>query len=258
MFFTTSDEISPHTELPTDDALCRWAARDRTTGRVFARGGAVAVAAPGLSLRDRLVVTGPAGDAIPLVRDVLAEIGRSYRPFGDRGLIDALVIAEPELRPTAGFGWMDRTGSAAVPPDGTAGWLPPDAAPGVTALLDEAFPDSYAYPGRPGADDRWAGILPPDGSGTPSAVAALAWCAPSVGLLAGIATAPAARGRGLGRQVCAFVLAEALDTHGTAALVVDDRNTPALRLYRSLGLAYRPLRAASFPPARTAPEAPAA
>jgi GNAT superfamily N-acetyltransferase len=246
MFSTTSDEIAPHTEFPTDDALSRWAAGDRTTARVFTRGAAVAVAAPGLSLRDRLVVTGPAGEAIPLVRDVLAEVGRGYRPLGDRGLIDALVMAVPELRPTAGFGWMVRTGSAAVPPDGTAGWLPAAAAAGITDLLDQAFPDSYAYPGRLGADDRWAGVLPPGGSGTPLAVAALAWCAPTVGLLAGVATAPAARGRGLGRQVCAFVLAEALAAYGTAALIVDDGNTPALRLYRSLGLAYRPLRAAAF------------
>ncbi|WP_327289003.1 GNAT family N-acetyltransferase [Streptomyces sp. NBC_01198] len=246
MFSTLSDELSAHSELPTDDALSRWAARDRSAGRVFTRGAAVAVAAPGLSLRDRLVVTGPAADAIPLVRDVLAEVGRGYRPFGDRGLVDALVVAVPGLRPTAGFGWMDRTGSAAVPPDGTAGWLPPAAAPQVGALLDRAFPDSYAYPGRPGAGDRWAGILPPGGSGTPLAVAALAWCAPSVGLLAGVATDPAARGRGLGRRICAFVLAEALAAYGTAALVVADDNTPALRLYRSLGLAYRPLRAAAF------------
>ena len=50
---------------------------------------AVAVAAPALSTRDRLVVTGPAGDAIPLVRDVLREVGPAYRPLGDRGLIDA-------------------------------------------------------------------------------------------------------------------------------------------------------------------------
>lgn len=250
MFSTASDELSPHSELPTDDVLCRWAVRDRTrsrvASRVFTRGAAVAVAAPGLSMHDRLVVTGPAGDAIPLVQDVLAEVGPGYRPFGDRGLVDALVLAVPGLRPTAGFGWMGRTGSAAVPPDGTAGWLPPTAAPAVAALLDQAFPTTYLYPGRPGADDRWAGILPSGGSGTPLAVAALAWCSPSVGLVTGVATAPAARGRGLGRQVCAFVLAEALAAYGTAALIVDDDNTPALRLYRSLGLAYRPLRAAYF------------
>lgn len=240
---TTTDEIAPHDPLPSDDELCRWAARDRTTARVFRHGAAVAVAAPGLSMRDRLVVTGPAADAIPLVRDVAAEVGRGFRPFGDRGLVDALAHADPALRPTGGFGWMHRSGSPAVPPDGTARWLPPAAAPAVTALLDRAFPDSYAYPGRPGSADRWAAVL---AGGEPLAVAALAWSAPTVGLLAGVATAPAARGRGLGRRVCAFVLAEALAAYGTAALVVDDDNTAALRLYRSLGLAYRPLRAASF------------
>ncbi|MFI0940736.1 GNAT family N-acetyltransferase [Streptomyces sp. NPDC021020] len=240
-----TDEIAPYDPLPSDDELCRWAARDRETARVFRRGAAVAVAAPGLSMHDRLVVTGPPAEAIPLAQDVVAEIGRGYRLFGDRGLVDALVHAEPALRPTSGFGWMHRSGSPAVPPDGSAHWLPPTAAPAVTALLDRAFPDSYAYPGRPGAADRWAGV-PAEDSGEPLAVAALAWCAPTVGLLAGVATAPAARGRGLGRRVCAFVLAEALAAYGTAALVVDDENTAALRLYRSLGLAYRPLRAAAF------------
>ncbi|MFI0900335.1 GNAT family N-acetyltransferase [Streptomyces sp. NPDC020983] len=241
----TTEETPPYEPLPSDDELIRWAAGERDTARVFRRGAAVAVAAPGLSMRDRLVVAGPPADAIPLVRDVAGEVGRGYRPFGDRGLVDALVHADPALRPTPGFGWMHRTGSPAVPPDGRARWLPPAAAPAVTALLDSAFPDSFAYPGRPGSADRWAGVTAEDGH-TPLAVAALAWCAPTVGLLAGVATSPAARGRGLGRQVCAFVLAEALAAYGTAALVVDDDNTAALRLYRSLGLAYRPLRAASY------------
>ena len=111
------------------------------------------------------------------------------------------------------------------------------------ALLDEAFPESYAYPGRPGARDRWAGVR--DG-GRLVAVAALAWCAPTVGFLGGVATAPAARGRGLGRVVCAFTVERALAEYGTAALIVDDANSAALRLYRGLGLAYRPLGAASL------------
>jgi GNAT superfamily N-acetyltransferase len=56
---------------------------------------------------------------------------------------------------------------------------------------------------------------------------------------------PAARGQGLGRGVCTYVITQALARHGTAALIVDDDNAPARRLYRALGLAYRPLRAAA-------------
>jgi GNAT superfamily N-acetyltransferase len=260
--------IGPRADpAPTDDPLYRWAAgQPGGAARVFASGEAAAVAAPALSMRDRLVVTGPADDAIPLVREVLREVGPSYRPLGGRELIDAVVAAVPGLRATAGFGWMDRTGpdrrgpermgpASPVPGEAVPGaadlsgacvvaqWLPSSDGAAVTELLDEAFPDSYAYPGRPGAADRWAGLR---ADGRPVAVAALAWCAPTVGLMAGVATAPAARGRGLGRAVCAFVVQEALAAYGTVALMVDDWNGAALRLYRGLGLAYRPLRAAAL------------
>lgn len=41
------------------------------------------------------------------------------------------------------------------------------------------------------------------------------------------------------------MIADALAAQGTVALIADDSNIPALRLYRSLGLRYRALRAAS-------------
>jgi RimJ/RimL family protein N-acetyltransferase len=151
-------------------------------------------------------------------------------------LIAAIARALPELRPTADFGWMHTT---AVPSDtglcsGRAQWLPPSAAPEINDVLDAAFPDSYARPGT----HRWAGVRDPR-TGRLAATAALA-----IGYIAGVATSPAARGQGLARDACALVIARALAAHGAAALIVEDANTPALRLYRSLGLAYRPLGAA--------------
>ena len=96
--------------FPNADPLCRWAAGHPDGGsRIFVRGAAVAVAAPGLSMRDRLVVTGPPADAVPLVRDVLDAVGPGYRPLGDRALIDALVARLPGLHPAPAFGWMDRS-----------------------------------------------------------------------------------------------------------------------------------------------------
>jgi GNAT superfamily N-acetyltransferase len=224
------------------DPLCRWAAQDLTGVRVFTNGPATAIASPGLHRRDRLVVHGPAEAAIPLVRDVLREVGPAYRPLGDRELIDALVAALPGLRPVAAFGWMDRT----RPLPGTAGraaWLPPAADDEIAALLDAAFPGSYAHPAHPGVR-RWAGLRDPR-TGHLAAIAADAWSAPTVGFIAGVATLPAARGQGLGRAVCSYAIAETLTAYGTAALIVDDDNAPALRLYRTLGLAYRPLGAAA-------------
>lgn len=66
-----------------------------------------------------------------------------------------------------------------------------------------------------------------------------------MGFPAGIAVHPAARGRGLGRAVCALPAAEAVTRHGTAALMVGDDNSAAIRAYRAVGLRYRPLAAAS-------------
>jgi ribosomal protein S18 acetylase RimI-like enzyme len=75
-------------------------------------------------------------------------------------------------------------------------------------------------------------------------VAALVWPAPPVGFVAGVAVHPDAPGHGLGRAVCGFVVAEAVARHGSAALMVDEWNHSAVRLYQGLGMRHRPLRAA--------------
>jgi ribosomal protein S18 acetylase RimI-like enzyme len=224
------------------DPLVRWAAQEPGgDSRVFARGEAVAVAAPGLSGRDRLVVAGPPGDAVPLVREVLPRVGPTFRPLGERALLQAVVAGVPGLVPVAGFGWMQTGRPPDAGADGAA-WLTGADAAEVAALLDEAFPASYAYPGRCGPGERWAGVR---AGGRLAAVAALAWCAPDVAFVAGVATAPAACGLGLARTACAFLLREALAARPLAALVVDDDNAPAVRLYSALGLTYRPLSAAA-------------
>ncbi|MEU7878981.1 GNAT family N-acetyltransferase [Microbispora bryophytorum] len=236
-----------------DDDLVVWAAQGMRPGvRAWVCGDAVAVASPAASRRDRLVVRGTAARLVPLVRHALAEAGPSYRPLGDAPLIEQVVAAVPELEPAVGFSWMgteklapprqevtvsERTGAEATYPEGSASWLADSAAPEVAALLAAANPGSYAVPGLPRVR-RWAGVR--DGeSGALLAVAADAWSAPTVGLLAGVATAAPARGRGLGERVCRFVASALLAEHGRAALMVDDWNRAAVVVYERLGFARR-------------------
>ena len=89
---------------------------------------------------------------------------------------------------------------------------------------------------------RWAAATG-DG-GELLSVAADAWSAPEVGFLAGVATRRVARGKGLSRQVCAFVTTELIEQHGRAALMVDADNPAAISVYHRLGYTYRPVAAA--------------
>jgi GNAT superfamily N-acetyltransferase len=251
-------EISDHAELAArceSDTLCLWAAQglagrswadgspaERSQAWRSADGAALAVAGTSLSTRDRIAVRGRAQAAIPLVRGVLEVVGPTFRPLGDRDLITAIVAGLPGLATTAAFGWMDSRGPASVQlPRGAAHWLPETELPDVTELLRVSFPDSDAQPGAPGVE-RWAGIR--DEQGRLVAVTAAAWSAQDVGYLAGVAVHPEARGRGFGAAVCGFVLAETLAKHGAAALMVEEENHSAIRLYRSLGMRYRTLTAA--------------
>lgn len=221
-----------------DDPLIVWAAQGFEPGvRAWYDGDAVAVASPDLSKRDRLAVRGPAESVVPLVIGVLAEVGPSYRPFGEEQLVRELADRVPGMEFGAAFGWMEATEVPDVTT--TAAWLDGDA--GVEALLTEASPSSYAWPGRSGVR-RWAAITG-DG-GELLSVAADAWSAPEVGFLAGVGTRPVARGKGLSHQVCGFVTAELLKRHPRAALMVDGTNVPAIALYKKLGYTYRDVAAA--------------
>jgi GNAT superfamily N-acetyltransferase len=242
-------EIGGHAELAARceaDTLCLWVAQGldgRSRAWRSPDGQAVAVAGPGLSTRDRLAVRGPAGAVVALVREVMDEVGPSYRPLGDRELISALVAGMPQLTPVASFGWMYCRGPGSSPPEpSTADWLPETALPEVGALLEISFPASQARPGVAGTE-RWAGVR--DAAGRLLATGTLAWSAPTVGLLTGVAVHPDARGQGLGRSVCAFLLAEALRRHGAAALMVEEWNQAARRMYKSLGLRYQAVAAAA-------------
>jgi len=198
-------------------------------------------ACPELSRRDRLVVSGDPPEVADLVGEVLPLTGPSFRPMGAENLVDEVVRRVPGLRIAGRFGWMDVTGPVAVDDGGAEPrWLGDDLTE-VAALLDEAFPASYARPGGPGVH-RWAGLR--DDDGRLLAVAADAWSTPAVGFLAGVATRPDARGRGLATALCAFVTNELLAGRSRVALLADYGNVAAVTTYRKLGFDLRPLAAA--------------
>lgn len=238
-----------------DDPLCVWAAQGLAPGsggRAWTSESAVLVACPGLSSRDRAVVWGEPGVAARLVAQVLPQLGPTYRMLGYGDLVAELAGRLPGLAASAPFGWMNtRSGGPAPAGNGEGAphvrWLEAGDMPAVSGLLDQAFPDSYAWPGMAGVR-RWAGV--DDGDGGLAAVAADAWSAPTVGYMAGVAVSEETRGRGLGGLVCGFVLADLIARHGRAALMVHGWNAAAIRLYERLGLAFRAIRVARTDPAR--------
>ncbi|SNY56414.1 GNAT family N-acetyltransferase [Paractinoplanes atraurantiacus] len=226
--------------LTSDDPLIIWAA-DQPGARVFTRPGAVAVVCPDLARHDRMPVHGDPGAVAALLREVLPLAGPTFRPLGDESLMTAVAERLPMIEVAGRFGWMD----TATAPSATAGqqphWLGSGELPEVTALLDEASPETYARPGGSGVA-RWAGVR--DADGTLLAVAADAWSSGRVGFLAGVATAERARGRGLAAALCAFVTRELLVGRDRVALFVDHWNSAALATYKKLGFALRPVAAA--------------
>lgn len=230
-------------EASGGDLMARWAARRLGRGgRAWECAGSVLVASPAASRRDRLVVVGDAARSAAAVRAALAQLGPAYRPLVDREAAGALLAGlHPGTRADE-FSWMD----TACAPAGRGGSAAPHRRRrhlrGGRAARCRA-PESYAWPGDPDVH-RWLGVRE---EGRLLAVAADAWSGPGVGFLAGVATLPAARGRGIARGLCAEALRRLVERHGAAALMVDDDNEPALAIYRRLGMRLRPVAGLVLP-----------
>jgi ribosomal protein S18 acetylase RimI-like enzyme len=236
--------------LVGNDPLRRWVAQDRSAAtRAWCSGDgtAAAIARPGLAQRDRVLVLGEESAAANLLRDLLPLLGPTYRPFGDRHLVDHILGHVPRLERRGEFYWMWCSAGDGAPAEVhphsrpcAAGWAEPGDAGAIAALLARNFPDSYARPGRAGVQ-RWAKITL---GNRIVATGAWAWSEATVGLISGVTVESGLRGKGLGRSITSFLVHEALRTFGTASLLADEDNIPAIALYRSMGLRSIPLLAA--------------
>lgn len=219
------------------DPQCMWAAQGLLAGgAAWAAGGAVLVACPALSGRDRLIVRGPAAAAAGLVRAVRDVIGPTYVLIGDPPLMTSLLARITWLEPRGFFGWMDFIRRPSCRPVHQARWLSRQEWSAANQLLNVAYPKSFARPGVPGVT-RWAGIT--DLAGSLTGIAADAWSSPGLGFVAGLAVVPEARRTGQGRDVSTFVLKSLMAVHGRVAMMVQNSGETAIARYGEFGLTYR-------------------
>ncbi|MEV7214361.1 hypothetical protein AB0O31_14860 [Kitasatospora cineracea] len=116
-------------------------------------------------------------------------VGPSCQPFGGAALLAEVCARRDGLESRGRFGWMQRAATGFPPLDGGTGvahWLAPGELDGAVELIDRHFPASHAHPHRSGVRD---------GVGRLTVLAADAWPALAVGLLAGVVGDPV-HGRG--------------------------------------------------------------
>jgi ribosomal protein S18 acetylase RimI-like enzyme len=179
-----------------------------------------------------LTVSGPTEDAVALA--VAADAALPAPVYGLTVPRAAWSRLPGALRPQEGtdwdFWWTDAA-PRPQPGEERAGWLAADDE--LLALLERASPRRMASPGDPHVL-RWCGIR--DESGALVACAAEVDDMANAPHLAGVAVAPEARSRGLGRAITAWLTRQLLaEGHPVVTLGMYADNEPARRAYRAIG-----------------------
>ncbi|MGH3863376.1 GNAT family N-acetyltransferase [Actinokineospora sp.] len=226
----------------TTDPVLRWGAQalmpeyPTERGQAWEHDGAVLVYAPGLYRRDRVILTGPAEQALKLITSV--RLPTPGAPIARTELADEICQLEPGWSAYATFGWMTTMAEPGPRPDGVR-WLDDFHLDDADYLVRTANPDGWLVPRETGTR-RWAGMFDGD---TLVSMAGDAWPAPDMGFIAGVATHKDYRGKGASNAVCAFVRDTLLAEHGACGLMVYADNATAIRLYERLGFTYQSMTA---------------
>ena len=229
--FTTYDAL---VEAADGDPYIRYAVHPQRELKGFSSDGAVAWAAihphRGLGWMGSL---GPIDDVAPLVVAAIEQLDE--KPYGltvPRGTRELLPLGARTAEANDWDWWWIDAPPPVQPGEETVAWLD-NADEEIAKLLQVASPDASTWPGDPGVI-RWCGVRSGDGA----LVATAAWTehVPGVPHLASVATAPSARGRGVGGAVTAWVTRQAFDAGAPAVtLGMYAVNDPARRVYRRLG-----------------------
>lgn len=179
-----------------------------------------------------LTVSGPTEDAAALA--VAADAALPVPAYGLTVPRAAWALLPDALRPQEGTNW-DFWWTDAPPPhqpgEEGADWLTDDDE--LLALLERASPRRMASPGDAHVL-RWCGIR--NASGSLVACAAEVDDMANAPHLAGVAVAPEARSRGLGRAITAWLTRKLLvEGHPLVTLGMYADNEPARRAYRAIG-----------------------
>lgn len=205
-------------------------------GQAWEHDGAVLVYAPGLYRRNRVMLAGPAEQALKLLTSV--RLPTSGAPIARTELAEEMCLLDPRWSGFATFGWMTTTRDPGERPDGVR-WLTEHDLDAADHLVRTANPDGWLLPRETGTR-RWAGMFDGD---TLVSMAGDAWPAPAMGFIAGVATHEDHRGKGASSAVCAFVRDQLLAEHGSCGLMVYANNATAIRLYERLGFTYQSMTA---------------
>lgn len=233
-----SQQNGPVREVPVSqlaaevaDPFVRHQVDPRLARRAWVYAGAVLVESEGhLPAGSGSIVTllGPAGPLAELAAYVSGQIDPPWRVTVPSHSATVLPSVWEQLE-TWQWHWM-LTATAPPEPDQAVEDL--TDADEINAVLDAGAPGAHARPGSPGVE-AWLGVRE---SGRLLATGALVRQPDGTGHLRAVTVLPAARGRGMGRDLSAVLTRRALaGGSGVATLGVYTDNDPAVAPYRGLG-----------------------
>lgn len=182
---------------------------------------------------------GPRADLQSVIADVLPHVLDNHDLRGISVPVEAQDLLPPELTAAPGWGWEWMWTDTAPPPSvaelATGRAVDLDDTADADEIAAFAAQENPRFEGQPGTGKayRWLGVR--DEKGALIGCGSLARTSAGAPHLAGIVTAAARRGQGIGRALSARLTREAIAQYGVCTLGMYSDNDTARRLYVALG-----------------------